>query len=382
MKQIVGVIGGGIIGTSIAYQLAQAGDCRVLLWESGKIGSGSTAKSVGGVRAVFGHRLEIELSKFSLAAFRQLQATAPESIGFQQQGYLLLVRTPERDKTLKESAELSARLGVAVEEVHEARLAQLVPGLNVTDVRRAVLAPDDGFLLDPSVVARTYTALAVCGGAEVYENAVVTRIARQSEGFEIGASGQTWRVDQLVVATNAFTGRLIHHFGITLACYPYPRHVFRIEPVPEGMNPHMPISVFQDDDVFIRHEGSHITSICGLPEESTFNTEFPAERLQTVEERIAVRLPKARGRVSHAWTGLRGMTPDRRALVGSVPTLPGVVFAIGFSGHGIMHAPAIGVAVAELVRSGRSTSFDLEPLSPVRFLNPITPPPILEPVHK
>jgi sarcosine oxidase subunit beta len=382
MKQIVGLIGGGIIGTSIAYQLAQAGDCRVLLWESGQIGSGSTAKSVGGVRAVFGHRLEIELSKFSLDAFRRLQATAPEPIGFNRQGYLLLVRTPERDKTLKESAELSTQLGIAVEEVHEAQLAQLVPSLNITDIRRAVLAPDDGFLLDPSAVARTYANLAVCGGAEVYENAPVTRITRQGEGFEIRAFGQTWRVDQLVVATNAFTGNIIHHFGITLACYPYPRHVFRIEPVPTDMNPHMPITVFQDDDIFIRHEGSHITSICGLQEKSTFNTEFSAERLQTVEERIAVRLPKSKGRVSHAWTGLRAVTPDRRAIVGSVPTVPGVVFAIGFSGHGVMHAPAIGVAVAELVRSGRSTSFNLEPLSPVRFLNPATPPPILEPVHQ
>jgi glycine/D-amino acid oxidase-like deaminating enzyme len=144
----------------------------------------------------------------------------------------------------------------------------------------------------------------------------------------------------------------------------------------------MPIVVFQDEDLMLRHDGQIVTLICGLREQSTLDSSLAPDQLSVVRERVIRRVDPGGAVLSSLWSGIRAMTPDRRALIGRVPGVPGAWCAIGFSGHGIMHAPAVGFAMAEWLRTGSSQRFNLSPLAPDRLGSAVSPPPVLEPGHQ
>lgn len=382
MQARIAVIGGGIVGTSIAYHLGAAGESKVVVFEADQIGAGSTARAVGGVRTLFPHQLEAALSVYSLRAFARLQERTARRFGLRRCGYLLLASSVRRAGTLQESAELAAKLGVRVEEISNPRILDLVPQVWVGDVQKAVFSPDDVCIEDPTAPALAYADLAAQHGVNIREHCPITTVRTVSDGFELVAGSELWRAERIVIALNAFAGTLLTQLGVRLASYPYPRHVFWLQPPPAGLNPGMPMTVFQDEDLLLRHDESRMTSICGFNEESRLDYDFDPSRFGYLRERLARRIALDGMEVRHAWSGLRGMTPDRRAVVGPLPGIPAAWCAVGCNGHGFMHAPAIGLAVAEMVREKSPRTFDLSPLDPQRFANPFGPPPALEPGHQ
>lgn len=382
MHTKVAIIGGGVVGTSIAYHLCLLGEPSVALFERGKIGGGSTRRAVGGLRTLFAHRLEAELSLYSLEAYLRLERASGRSFGFRRCGYLLFAVSPERVRALTNAAANAAALGIPVEEPSEAQLARLVPGLRLADVRKSVLASGDGCMVQPAAPAQAYAALAARSGASVVEQAPITEIRPGPNGFALRHGDQTCHAERIVITANAFAGPLLGQLGVSLPSYPYPRHVFSLAPAPLELSAEMPIVVFQDEDLMLRHDGQILILICGLKEQSTLDASLAPEQLRAVRERVARRLDPRDAMVSPLWSGIRAMTPDRRALIGQVPGVPAAWCAIGFSGHGIMHAPAVGLAVAEWVRTGRSQRFDLTPLAPDRLGQATGPAPVLEPGHQ
>ncbi|HYM90645.1 MAG TPA: FAD-binding oxidoreductase [bacterium] len=261
-------------------------------------------------------------------------------------------------------------------------MARVTPGLRLDGVRKAVLSPGDGCLMQPAAPAQAYAELAARYGVTVMERTPVSRIQRAAGGFELSHEGQTWHAEQIVIAANAFAGPLLEDLGIRLPSYPYPRHVFSLAPAPPDLSPTMPIVVHQDEDLMLRHDGQIVVLICGLRERSTLVPDMTPEGFEVVRDRVARRVDTQGAVVSPLWSGIRAMTPDRRALIGAVPGVAGAWCAIGFSGHGIMHAPAVGLAMAEWLRTGRPRRFDLTPLAPDRLGVPAGPAPMLEPGHQ
>jgi len=382
MKVEVAIVGGGVVGTSIAYHLCLLGERNVMLLESGRIGGGTTWRGVGGLRTLFAHRLEAELSLHSLDAYLRLERASGRSFGFRRCGYLLLATSPQRVLALTNATANAAALALPVEELSEAELARLAPGLRVADVRKAVFSPADGCILQPAAPAQVYAELAARSGASFVEHAPVTEIRRGPNGFALRFGDQTCHAAQLVIAANAFAGPLLEQLGVSLPSYPYPRHVFSLAPAPLELNWGMPIVVFQDEDLMLRHDGQIVTLICGLRQQSTLDSSLTPDQLSLVRERVTRRVDPGGAVLSSLWSGIRAMTPDRRALIGRVPGVPGAWCAIGFSGHGIMHAPAVGLAMAEWLRTGSSQRFNLSPLAPDRLGPAVSPPPVLEPGHQ
>ncbi len=382
MNTAVAIIGGGVVGTSIAYHLSLLGEPNVVLFERGKIGSGSTNRGVGGLRTLFAHRLEAELSLHSLDAYLRLERASGRPFGFRRCGYLLLAASPGRVRALSHATANAAALGIPFEELSGAQLARLASGLRLDDVQKAVFSPGDGCMLQPAAPALAYAELAARSGVRVMEDAPITEIRRGPNGFALRSGDQTCQAEQIVIAANAFAGPVLEQLGVSLPSYPYPRHVFSLAPAPLGLRLEMPIVVFQDEDLMLRHDGQIVILICGMKEQSTLDLSLAPERLGTVRTRVARRIDAGDATLSSLWSGIRAMTPDRRALIGPVPGVPAAWCAIGFSGHGIMHAPAVGLAMAEWVRTGRSQRFDLAALAPDRLGPAIDPPPILEPGHQ
>ena len=381
MQGKIAVIGGGVVGASIAYHLARFGSRKVLLLEAEQIGAGSTRQSVGGIRTLFDSALEIELSLYGHKAYKQLEVDSGEEFNFRKSGYLLLVTTAERKSSLNAAAELAASLGGIVEQVPVQRLETWLPGIETDDVCLAVYLPEDGFFPRPQQLAQTYADLAAEAGVGISAGTPVHAIHARDESFVLECTREHVNVEQIVLAVNAFSGPLLECLDVRFADYPYPRHVFSIKPPPGALRTDMPMTIFRGMDLMLRYEQDMVLSICGLPEESTMDATFDANQLSVVKDRICGRVDLSRSTVTHAWSGLRAMTPDRRALVGPIPGVPGAWCALGFSGHGLMHAPAVGRAVAEMVLTGHSSRFDFTGLSPERFLDPQEKPPVLEAVH-
>jgi sarcosine oxidase subunit beta len=294
---------------------------------------------------------------------------------------LLLASSPGRVQALTQAATHAAALGIPFEQPSGTDVGRLAPGLHVDDIQKAVFSPGDGCILQPAGPAFAYAELAARSGVSIMEEVEILEIAREPDGFVLRSGDHRCHAEHVVIATNAFAGPILERLGVRLPSYPYPRHVFSLAPAPAELRLEMPIVVFQDEDLMLRHDGQMITLVCGMQEQSTLDPHLDPERLGIVRERLSRRVATRNAMVSHIWSGVRAMTPDRRALIGLVPGFESMWCAIGFSGHGIMHAPAIGLAIAEWICTGRSQRFDLTALAPDR-LGPVTgPAPVLVPGH-
>lgn len=381
MKAEIAVLGAGVVGASIAYHLAEAGQRDVLLIERGQIGQASTAQSVGGVRSLFRHRLDIEMSRYSRAAYQQIADATSVNLTFRQVGYLMIGRTEERARTLSQMADEAEAVGVPVERLLPDAVRERVPGLDVSDATCAILSPSDGYFTEPRLLAVAYAQRAQALGVTVMENAPVQAVTRQGAAFSLTLAGQVITAKQIVIALNAFASPILQSLGVSLASYPYPRHVFELTPPPAPLSATMPLTIFSDDDLMFRHDGNRLLCICGTPETSTQALDFDAARLPGIAERMGKRVETGAVSLRHAWSGLRAMTLDRQPLIGRVPDVDGAWCAIGFSGHGIMHAPAVGLALTQTILGDSTAYFDLQPFDPRRAANPQHPPPVLEVTH-
>ena len=175
------IIGGGIMGTSIAYQLAKAGVKDVVLLEADELASGSSGKPLGGVRAQFSDPANIELGLRSLAAFRRFNEDFGVDIGMQQVGYLFLIRKPEDVDRYRASIDLQNSLGVDSRLISPERAAELSPYVDPRRIVAAAWSPTDGFAR-PEAVVNTYAAAAARLGAQINTQSPVEGIDRLDDG--------------------------------------------------------------------------------------------------------------------------------------------------------------------------------------------------------
>jgi len=366
------IVGAGVAGCSIAYHLTQLGIRDILLVEklSGP-GQGTTSKANGGIRAQWSTVINIQLSLYSIAAFERFGEETGGDCGLLQAGYLFMTATAQGEQLLHRNLELQQKLGVPSRRLAPAEITRLAPYAHAGDLRCGTFCARDGFI-DPHGITLGYLQAARRRGAEILADTEVTAI-RSGSGRVIGVETSRGSIAAPVVvnAAGPYAGIVARQAGIELPVYPVRRMLACTEAI-GGAAPVIPMTIDIDTGLLIRREGDAILLAYSDPDDPPgFDESFDPGFIETVSEKALLRFPfleEAQISVRRCWAGLYPETPDHHAIIGESQELPGFVLAAGFGGHGLMHSPATGRAVAELTAYGECRFMEVSPLRPGRFV--------------
>jgi sarcosine oxidase subunit beta len=395
------IIGSGIVGSSVAYHLAQAGCTNVLVIErEAHQGKGSTGKSMGGVRAQFSTAVNIQMSRYSIDFFSKFDEVVGHPADYRAHGYLFCATNETHLAYLKANQERQNSLGVTnVEWVSPEEIAKMVPQLRVDDILGGTFCPTDGFV-DPHSVMMGFMLNARERGARLWLDTQVTGIETGSAGILPALAGtsatskrpadkmsalpapgarrvagvQTSRgfVSTRVVvnAAGAWAAEVARMAGAALPVEPLRRQLVPTEPF-DQLPKRFPMVIDMSTGFHFRREGKGILLAWNDPEETPgFKTEFDPSFVEKILTHAASRVPvlaEAEVNPRRAWAGLYEMTPDHHAIIGPAPNVEGLFFVNGFSGHGVMHSPASGRITADLILRGHSDLIDASLLNVERF---------------
>lgn len=372
------IIGSGIVGSSVAYHLAQSGCTNVLVIErEAHQGKGSTGKSMGGVRAQFSTPVNIKMSRYSIDFFAKFDEVVGHPADYRSHGYLFCATSDRQFEYLKTNRELQQKLGVTNVEILSADdVLQFVPQLRVDDVVGATFCPSDGFV-DPHSVMMGFMLSARERGVRLWLDTTVTGIELQpasSGGCRKVTGVQTTRgfvsTPIIVNAAGPWAAEVAKLAGAELPVKPLRRQLVPTEPF-AGLPQRFPMVIDMSTGFHFRREGKGILLAWNDPEESYgFKTDFEPSFVEKILTHAADRVPclaEAGVNPRRAWAGLYEMTPDHHSVIGPSPDVEGLFFVNGFSGHGVMHSPASGRVAADLILTGKSDLIDAEELSVLRF---------------
>jgi sarcosine oxidase subunit beta len=362
------VVGGGVVGCSVAYQLARRGQRDVVVLERETVGSGTTSKAAGGIRAQFATETEVRFSLESIAVFDRFAEEFGVDIGYRRIGYLFLVSDEADLRGFRERMALQRRLGVDVRELTPAEAQAMVPALRVDDLLAAVWGPDDG-MAGPAEVTAGFARRARELGARIVEGARLTAIETAGGRVRGVRTSEGDIATPLVInCAGPAATRVARLAGVEIPVLPRRRHIFYTEPFPEIPGP-VPLTHDRGTGFYFRKEMEQLLLSPGDIEDIGEDFEVPVDRGRIVEtvEKAVHRIPIVeKARIAGGWAGLRPLTPDEHAIIGPAPGLEGFFLAVGFCGHGFQHSPATGRYVAEWVLDGRP-SLDLSLFDPGRF---------------
>ena len=361
------IVGGGVIGASIAYHLTQRGIRDVVVLERDRLGSGSTSRNAGGIRLQFSTEINVRMSQRSLAALLRFEDEMGIDPQFRQVGYLFLITNERDDVPFERSLELWRRLDVPAVRLGRDEIAVIFPELRVDDVRFATFCPADGHA-DPNSILQGYVARAREGGARFEEGANVTAIERDGDRITAVRCGERRIACGTVVnAAGAWAGEVAAQAGVTVPVVPLRRQIFITNPVP-GFDRDFPMTIEFATGLYLHHDsGGVLLGMADPRDPAGFDDRVNWEFLPEIVERGLARLPLLeRATIKTGWAGFYEDTPDKHAILGRTPGLEGFVCAAGFSGHGLMHAPATGELIAEVI-CGDPPSLDIAPLRLSRF---------------
>ena len=366
------IIGGGIVGASIAYQLTLAG-CRevVILERETHQGKGSTGKSMGGVRAQFSTPSSIKMSLYSIPFFRDFEQNLGHPSGYRAQGYLLLATNERHMSYLRINVGIQQAAGLDnVRIVSREEAAAIVPEMRSDDLVGGTFCPTDGFV-DPHSVMTGFTLRACDQGAQVFRDAEVIGIDRDARGISCVQTGAGPISTRTVVnASGAWSAQVAKMAGLDLPVEPLRRMLVPTEPF-DKISLGAPMTIDLGSGFHFRPEGlGFLMAWCDPEEKPSFNTNFDrgfVEKILTLGVARVPVLEEVAVNPSRAWAGLYEMTPDHHPILGAAPGIPGFWLASGFSGHGVMHSPATGKIMADLILKGTTDLIDARLLDYSRF---------------
>jgi len=366
----VAIIGAGVIGCSVAFQLARLGKTRVCLLEKEPLpGSGSTSKANGGIRAQFTTEINIAMSLASMEILDALAGEIGEPPLYRKAGYLFLTGSPGRFAAMENAAAFQRARGVAVDVLDADGVRARAP-YALGPVVGGTFGPRDGFI-DPGGLTNFFLREATGAGVLARYGAEVIAIEREASGdLRIRTTAGEITAPVVVDAAGPFSGRVAALLGVDLPVVPVRRHILISGPCP-SLPRVIPMTIDADSGVLIRREGDRALIAYSNPDEPAgFNTAFDPDFPLRIAEPLEARFPSVAAAgldLRRSWAGLYEVTPDHHAVLGPVPGVPGFLVVSGFSGHGVMHAPAAGRALAEMIVRGKSETVDVSALSLQRF---------------
>jgi sarcosine oxidase subunit beta len=361
------IVGGGVIGASIAYHLSLRRAGRIIVLERDRLGTGSTGKNAGGIRLQFSTEVNVRLSQRSLPRLEAFKDEIGIDPQFHQVGYLFLITEEREVAPFEHSLALWKRLGVPARRLSGAEAQGIFPEVRVDDVRFATFCPKDGYA-DPHSILQGYVARARERGVEFREGAPARAIDVAGGRVTTVRAGDERIVCGTVVnAAGAWGAQVGAMVGLTLPIAPLRRHIFVTGPVP-GLDREFPLTIeFASGLYFHRESGGVLLGMADPADPPRFDDSVNWDFLPTVVEHALSRLPVLeQAAVKTGWAGYYEDTPDRHPILGTIDEVSGFVCAAGFSGHGLMHAPAAGEIVAQVI-CGETPSVDVTALRFDRF---------------
>lgn len=361
------VIGGGIVGASVAFHLAEAGVGEVVLLERGVLGCESSGKPIGGVRGQFSDPLNIQLAARSLAAYDAFAARPGADIHLDKVGYLFLLRTADHVARFETSIAIQNEHGVPTRLLSPAEARALCPLIDSEAFVAAAFSPSDGHA-HPVVAAEAYVAAARRLGARAVLGCAVTGIeVRGGEIAAVQTAQGTVRTSTVVCAAGSWAGEVGAMAGVELDVRPIRRQIAFSAPL-DGRPPHLPFTIDYDSTFYFHAAAEGVLLGMSDPEQAPgFGRDYTEDWLPELRQAAARCAPSlADVPVSHGWAGLYEMTPDANALIGESPDVGRFLYATGFSGHGFCQAPAAGEVIRDLLR-GEQPFVDVTPLRAERF---------------
>jgi sarcosine oxidase subunit beta len=363
------VVGGGVVGCSAAYHLAEAGAGRVLLLErADRVGTGSTGACAGGFRFQFSSRINVELSLASVPMIVGFTETHGLPLDVVQDGYLFLIRDEPALQRFTAAADMQRSLGVDARVLEPAQAADLAPGIAVEGLVGATFCPQDG-IADPSGLTQGYATVARRAGAELRLGIEVTGISIQ-DGRVTGVRTPEGEISSATVvnAAGPWAGELARSAGVELPLESIPRIVLTTGSFP-GVPERRTLIIDAATSFYLHREGEGVLmGMGGRDERPSFSLQvddrFVAEELLPVA--VEVFPPLQAAGIARSWAGLYEMTPDRHPIIGPAP-VEGLWLANGFSGHGFQHAPVVGKLLAEMIVDGAAHTVDVSSLGLDRF---------------
>ncbi len=361
------VIGGGVIGTSIAYHLAKKGFGRIALVERSYLACGSSGRCGAGVRQQWGTKLNCLLSIDSVKAFERMDEELgySRSIEFKQGGYLLLAYTRREAEQFRENVRLQQELGIPVSLLTPSEAREIVPILNTDCVHLATFCPTDGHA-NPFHVTYAYATAGKRLGVKIHTFTEAYDIMTESGKVEgVKTNKGTISTDVVICAAGPYSGVVARMVGLDIPFYPERHQILVTEPVEPVLGP----MVMSFSRRFYCQQTPHGSFIMGMgdpKEKPGFSVSSTWEFLVEMAEEITKVLPPV-GQLSvvRQWAGLYDMTPDAHPILGSTPCA-GLYLACGFSGHGFMLAPVTGKLISEIV-CDEEPSIDIHGLDLGRF---------------
>ncbi|WGX95792.1 FAD-binding oxidoreductase [Nocardioides sp. L-11A] len=368
------VIGGGVMGVSTAYELAAAGVPDVLLLERDQLGSGSTCKAAGGVRAQFSDEVNIALGARSLETFERFGERFGQEIDLHQVGYLFLLDAPDDVAAFERNVRLQNELGVPSRMISVAEAKELSPLISTEGLLAAAYSPTDGHCTPESVV-QGYAAAARRHGAHLLTGCAAHGI-EVVDGRIVAVTTSRGRVetDTVICTAGAWSKEVGGWVGVDLPVEPLRRQILVTDPTP-WVADDTPFTIDFATTFYLHREGHGLLVGMSDPEETPgFKLSRSPDWLPRLAEALGRRTPSLVDvGMASGWAGLYEMTPDHNALVGEAPGVSRFLYATGFSGHGFLMGPAIGEVMRDLYLE-RTPFVDVSGLRADRFADSLIRP--------
>ena len=362
------IVGGGVMGASIAYHLAARGIKNILLLEKEDFfGLGATGRCAGGVRYQFSTEVNVRLSLHSLPMLERFEEEIGQTIDYRQCGYLFLITKPDEIPFFQHSQHMQNRLGVNTEWWEGDEIRRRLPMMHLEDVLAGSFNSKDG-IVDPNSVVMGYVRAAQRLGVTA-QTSVSVQAIHVKGGAISGVETTAGAVSTPVVfnAAGPWAGLVGKMAGVEIPITPLRRQWFTTTPLPE-IPPDYPFVIDFAQSLYFHREGLGLLIGMSNPDEQPgFDQNVdPAWELVNLDAATA-RMPLLeKAGLASRWAGLYEITPDAHPIFGATP-VDGFYVCTGFSGHGFMHGPVAGLLMAECLLDGAATTVDISMLDLARF---------------
>jgi sarcosine oxidase subunit beta len=346
------IVGGGVIGLAIAYNLARRGLTDVVVVERGYLAEGASGRNGGGIRQQWSTELNIRLMQESVDLCRRFAVDLGVNVWFRQGGYLFLARNAKEVARLEKNIAVQNRCGVATRMLEPDKAREIVPELDLTGIVGAAYNPTDGILF-PWPFLWGYARQAAAHGVRIFtQTPVVALELVKGGGYRVHTPRGVVRGRRVINATGAWSPKLAAMIGVQVPTYPIRHEICSSEPLKPFLRPM--VSELSSGLYCSQSMRGEIVGGVTIPgHDSTYGMGSTLEFLATYARRL-VRLMPILGEIKilRQWAGPYDQSPDGNPILGAVPGHPDFFLACGFVGHGFMMAPILGKLYGEWLTGG------------------------------